>query len=343
MFVEVIRPGSMSSIQDLGRHGWRRFGVGVGGAMDCVALRTANLLVGNAPEAAGLEMTLIGPTLRFSANTVIALAGADLQPQVAGETVPNWRPVGVAEGTEIRFRGAVDGCRGYMAVAGGLVRTAGLGSLGSHCLDESGDYAGRPLRAGDRVWIRSAEGAEDHQQDDRSLRAMQGKRWIAAPWFVRPILEVRDNIPRIRVVRGRQFDWFTPESQEHFLNEEFNVTSQSNRVGYRLAGPILKLLTSQQLLSEAVSAGAIQVPPAGHPMVLMADCPVTGGYPKIAHVVAVDLPTLAQLRPGSKLRFREIPIEEARHLYRTREQELTMLRTAIRIRSHSGLFASGGE
>jgi antagonist of KipI len=335
MAIEVIRPGLLTSIQDLGRRGWQRFGIPVGGAMDPIALRVGNLLVGNEPGAASLEMTLMGPTLRFADDTLIAICGADLSPQLDHVKIPGWRPIWVRGGSELRFGSAVTGCRAYLAVAGGFDVPEVLESCSTYFQAGMGGFEGRAIRPGDLLKTRT--------------RGARG--WLAMPlhasrvprrslgtsctttWHVTPALAGYTEKPTIRFCPGRHRERFSESVLADFCSSEFEVTSQSDRVGYRLSGPPLASNLSAELLSEAVTTGTIQVPPNGQPIVLMADCPVTGGYPKIAQVAGVDQPVLAQLRPGAKVQFREIKIEEALALYRDREIELTKLQCALELKT----------
>jgi antagonist of KipI len=328
MSIDVIRPGLLTSIQDMGRYGWRQFGVIVGGAMDPLALRVANLLVGNDPADAALEVTLLGPTLRFSADAVIAICGGDLAPRVHESDVPLWRPVWIRSGSELRFGAAAAGCRAYVAVAGGFDVPEVLGSRGTYFRAGFGGLAGRPLRAGDCLITRPASPQAVH----RGLRLAQqagGHPIASTTWSSGNTLAAYLDSPTIRASAGRQFDDFSNEEQDKFFSSEYAVTVNSDRMGYRLAGLPLRAKTEKELLSEAVIPGTVQVPSNGQPIVLMADCPVTGGYPKIAQVACVDLPVLAQLRPGAKVRFRLITISEAESLYREREAGIVKLRCAI--------------
>ncbi len=328
MSIDVIRPGLLTSIQDLGRYGWRKFGVIVGGAMDPLALRVANGLVGNEPGDAGLEATLVGPSLRFAVDTLIAICGGDLSPRVNEAVVPNWRPVWIRSGSELRFGGAAAGCRAYIAVAGGFDVPKVLGSRGTYFQARFGGLDGRPLQAGDRLTTRPASLSAIHCGIFLAERAGASPIASTAWWAGSTLADYQDG-PTIRVSAGRQFDDFSADERNKFFSSEFEITANSDRMGYRLAGPPLRSETGRELLSETVTAGTVQVPPNGCPIVLMADCPVTGGYPKIAQVACVDLPVLAQLRPGAKIRFRQITISQAQTLYRERERAMARLRCAI--------------
>jgi antagonist of KipI len=299
--------------------------------MDPLALRVANLLVGNEPTEAGLELTLLGPSLRFTSDALIAICGGDLLPRVGESSVPAWRPIWIPSGSELHFGAAVAGCRAYLAVAGGLEIPLVLGSRGTYFRAGFGGLDGRPLRAGDYLATRPASPLV--VQRGLTLARQAAKRSIAATtWWAKPSAAVVPDTPTIRVSPGRQFHDFSDDERQTFLSSEFSVTPDSDRMGYRLQGPAVRTKPARELISEAVTVGTVQVPPNGQPVILMADSPVTGGYPKIAQVASVDLTILAQLRPGSKLRFELIPTVEAWNLYRQREAELIKLNCAIAMR-----------
>jgi antagonist of KipI len=339
MSIRVRRPGLRTTIQDLGRGGLQQYGVSVGGAMDSFAIRVANLLVGNEENAAALEMTLSGPELDFERGALIAICGGDWRPTIGGVAVPAWRPVLIVKGAVLKFHNAAAGCHAYLAVAGGFDVPVVLGSRSTYLRAGIGGLHGRALQAGDVLHVRprcteadvTAMLAGPWLQPPQEPRA-QGS-FVAARWFVGVDLAHDAEHPIVRVVRGSEFDWLTPESQSNFFTAEFQVTPQADRMGYRMAGPTLNLGSFHELLSEAVAAGTIQVPPNGQPIVLMADRATTGGYAKVAHVATVDLPVMAQARPGAKIRFRPISIEEAQVLYRAREAEIRKLKVALALRT----------
>jgi antagonist of KipI len=332
MSITVLEPGLLTTIQDLGRSGYQQFGVVVGGAMDPFALRIANALVANQEDAAGLEITLRGPALRFEQDLLIAICGADLTPQIDGYPVKTWRPLAVRRGSVLRFGEPQRGCRAYLAIAGGIDVPPVMGSRSTYLRAQIGGLEGRALRAGDVLTL--------FPSSESAARRVQ--RWLdavtPAPLFC-PSWSVADNQPVandsaivVRVLRGAQFNWFDAASQQSFFAAEFEITPQSDRMGYRLAGPQLRLVSDREMISEAVTVGTVQVPPAGQPIVLMADRQTTGGYPKIADAATVDFSALAQARPGDKIRFQEISIEAAQQLIRTRQAHLGRLKQALLLR-----------
>jgi antagonist of KipI len=307
--------------------------------MDPLALRVANLLVGNKEGEAALEATLAGPELEFRQDTLIAICGGDLRPTIGGVPVPAWRPVSIAKGSVLSFGNAVAGCRAYLAVAGGFKVPRILGGRGAYLQAGIGGLGGRALQAGDALKTRRRRGRGNAPtllavRPKSSLNSTRERHapFLAASWFAGANLAPYSERPTVRVVRGSEFARLRPQSQEQLFAAEFQVTPQSDRMGYRLAGPRLDFAAPCELLSEAVAAGTIQVPPDGQPIVLMADCATTGGYAKVAHVATVDLPVMAQARPGTKIRFRLISIEEAQSLYRAREAAIGKLKVGLKLR-----------
>jgi KipI family sensor histidine kinase inhibitor len=305
--LEVIKPGMLTTVQDLGRPGRQHWGIPAGGAMDRQAARVANLLLGNDENAPLLEMTLAGPQLEFLRDTWIAVTGADIR-GVAG-----WRPVRVEAGQVVSFAEVIRGARAYIAVAGGLEIARVLGGAGTLLRAGVGGWNGRALLAGDRL------GAGGGAMETTG-------NWSASAEF--SAATGGDLI--VRFTRGPQWDWFAAASRRTFLGKPFKVTATSDRMGIRLDGAGLRLENeARELASEGVGFGSVQVPPDGKPIVLMADRQTIGGYPKIGHVIAVDLPRLAQARAGNLVRFQEISVEEAQALYLEQEHSLALLRMGV--------------
>jgi antagonist of KipI len=302
MEIRVRRAGMQTTVQDLGRPGYRADGVPLSGAMDRFALRLANLLVGNPEGAAALEFVLLGPELEFAEDALVAVTGGDFG------GLPLWQPLRVPANTTVRFSAAREGCRGYLAVAGGFDVPAVLGSASTYLRAKFGGVEGRALREGD------------------VLRAPTVGRTVAEHWRIDPrILPEYSASPTVRVMRGAQ----ASEFGRAFFDAPYKVTSQSDRMGVRLKGPTLVRHSQVELRSTAVVPGTIQVPADGQPIVLMADAQTIGGYPQIAHVATVDLPLMAQLRPGDLLEFAEVSLEEAHALALAREHALGMLRHGL--------------
>ena len=328
MSIRVIRPGLLTTIQDQGRAGLQQFGVIVSGAMDPLALRISNLLVGNEQHSAVLEITLSGPALLFEHEALIAIAGADLSAIIDGQAVPLWRPIWVRQGSRLEFGSPLRGSRAYLSVAGGIDVPLVMHSRSTYLRARLGGFDGRSLQAGDVLNLRAASPGVSQQIKRKSERGSE-LPFVAPDWFAGSDLAEYLDDPTIRVMSGGQYDWFNDESREAFVSEPFSITKQSDRMGYRLAGPTLRFIQPRELVSEAVTVGTIQVPPEGQPIILMADRPTTGGYAKIAQVATVDIPVLAQLKPGAKIRFLMISVDEAQELYRSREAMIRRLGCGI--------------
>ena len=329
MTLRVITGGLQTTVQDLGRVGHQAQGVPVGGAMDRVACRLGNLLVGNDEGAAALEATLIGPAITFETDTLIALTGGDLEPSVEGIDVPMWHPLCVERGSTLRFGRAKIGCRVYIAVAGGIDVLPVFGSRSTYLRAKFGGVEGRALMSGDLLHPGDSSRSSKHIADE--LHRPAGRRVVAARWSVGTTLRpVYGDDVVLRVVRGAHLDGLKDSGA--VFGSTFRVSASSDRMGYRLEGATLDLRNPTELLSEGTTFGTVQVPPGGAPIVLMADAQTTGGYPRIAEVTSVDLPLLAQLKPGDRLRFSIVSLEQAQALYLAREQEIAEARAAIKLR-----------
>jgi antagonist of KipI len=312
--IEVVDPGQFTTVQDLGRPGWQAQGVPVGGAVDALALRLANLVVGNPEGAAALECSLSGPVLLFEAETWIGLAGAT----VAG--LPGFRPLRVAAGEVIDLRELHGGARTYLAVAGGFEVPLVLGSASTHVPSGLGGIEGRALRAGDRLGVRPGG---------------RRPRTVGPHWWVAPSLGREGPGPGvIRCLPGPQAEFFRPEALEVWTQQAFRVTDRWDRMGLRLAGPELVRRDARDLVSEGVTEGTVQVPPDGRPIVLLADRQTLGGYAKLATIITVDLPAVAQARPGDRLHFVPVTLPVAHDLLRRRENALAALRVGLETRFH---------
>ena len=309
---EVIQPGLWTTVQDKGRHGYQRFGVPVSGAMDSYSLIIANLLVGNDEGAACLEITLLGPRIRVLCNTLVALTGADLNPALNDDSMPMWETTGVGPGDIISFGHQKAGCRSYLAVAGGIDVPLVLGSRSTYSRSRLGGFEGRPLRSGDR------------------LQSGQPGPFTVTKSLPPECVPVHQTEHAMRVVLGPQDDHFTEEGIHGFLHSDYLISVRSDRMGCRLEGPPIEHRAGADIVSDGVPAGAVQVPGDGLPLVLLADRQTTGGYAKIAAVVTVDLPKLAQAEPGQRVRFSAVTEDEAFRLATDYEQSLDDLRHYMR-------------
>jgi antagonist of KipI len=334
--IKCLSSGLLSSIQDLGRYGYQKYGVIVSGVMDTLSHRLANILVGNDENAPTIEMTLLGSSIRFEEDVLISICGADLSATINGKAIHLHRPIYVKKGSVLSFGRCRVGCRAYLAVAGGFDVPSVMGSYSTYIRAGIGGYHGRALKAGDKLKIgKPSETAKSIMQtlsDDYA-----GKGFSETSWSVATELHAtRKHQPVIRVMKGRQATWFSEKSFQMFLSESFEISPKSDRMGYRLVGPVLNVETSEDMLSEAVSFGTIQVPPDGQPIILLADRQTTGGYPKIGQVITADLPILAQLKPGEHLRFKEVTQHEALQFLLEFERNIQLLKTGISLKTRIG-------
>jgi len=281
----VIKPGMLTTIQDLGRWGYQAEGVPVAGPMDPCAHRLANALVGNAWGAATLEITFIGPELEFEDERIVAVVGASFDITVDGRLVPANAPFMVAAGSRLRVGQRRRGARAYLAVRGGLDVPIVLGSRATHLVSAMGGLNGRPLRAGDRVPLGPPDGAR------RTAAA------LADPW---PLPE---RPARIRVLPGPQVEAFTADALDTLQSAPYVIGQNSDRMGFRLEGPRLQHSRGADIISDATPLGVLQVPASGQPILLMADRQTAGGYPKIATVISADIAVAGQLAPGDAIAF----------------------------------------
>ncbi len=297
--IEVLSPGPLTTIQDLGRFGYAHLGISPAGAADGLSLRIANRLVGNDEGAAAIEMTLVGATLRFQRSCTIALSGAS----VAGSSVPMLQPVHLDDGFVLTCGPLSNGARTYLATAGGIDVPIVLGSASTHLAAGFGGFLGRALKKGDVLEfgseVRESSGAE-----------------------VSKLRELTSLRKTIRVTNGLQHHLFEESNLARFCGSEYLVTEQANRLGLRLAGPAVSTRGPGELLTEGVSLGAIQIPPSGQPIILFVDQQTTGGYPKLANVIAADLHCIGQLRPRDTVRFEFVSIEDAVQALREQESAL---------------------
>lgn len=317
MSVQVLEAGLESTVQDDGRHGWRHLGVGSAGALDRYSMVVANLLVGNAVDAPVIEAALAGPALRFDRAARIALCGATAHARVGGTAIPDWRPVDLPAGSELHVGRCSAGARVTLAIAGGWSVPQVLGSASTDLRGGFGGVRGRPLAAGERLLVgRSAESGS------RTLRI--------APWWIDPAPDLDFTAPAvIRVLPGHD----ATEPADALCAGAWRVAAASNRQGLRLQGTPLALEPGaapvSQRITEPVAPGTVQLPADGQPLVLLADAQSHGGYPRIGHVIACDLPRLAQLRPGDTVRFQPCTAVEAARLRREQASRLARIALAI--------------
>lgn len=328
--VRVLRAGLMTTVQDLGRPATRHLGLPLGGAMDQLSHRLANRLVGNSDNAATLEMTLTGDVLQWEQDAVIAIAGASLRAVMESDNSPETplmpgRPWFVPAGSRIQFGTVQRGCRSYVAISGGWDVPIVLGSRATLQRSQLGGHCGRALRAGDILPY--ADAPESLTSRISATRSDTAKN---SNWYVQLFQPPAATGTVLRFLPGTHFPRLTNESQDVMQQSEFALRMESDRMGYRLHGSPLRFSESLQIRSEAVIPGTLQLPPDGQPLLLMADCAPTGGYPRVGHVISADLPLAAQLKPGDRFSLCEVSLLEAQAALRLQEQQLA---AAVRLAS----------
>ena len=312
--LEILLPGPLTTVQDQGRSGFGEYGVAPSGAVDPFSLRIGNLLVGNNQGEASLEITVMGLKVMALTDLVIAVTGADLQPRLNDKPLEMWRSCIVRKGDLLSFKGPKSGCRAYLAIGGGISLASVMGSKSTNLAAQFGGLEGRPLRAGD---ILSSNSPHHHLEAegkalDRKLIPSYRSNWT------------------LRVIFGPQDDHFLPEAREIFLASLFRVTPQSDRTGIRLTGRRLepKAVLETSIISEGVISGTIQVPGDGQPIIILGET-VTGGYRKIATVISADLPLLGQLKPGDRVSFFRVSMDEAYEAIRKEEEIFKRLKREV--------------
>ncbi len=316
MSLRILRPGLLTTVQDRGRHGLQHIGVVPCGAMDPVALALANGLVGNDPGEAALEITVLGPEIAFESDALIALCGAEMDARLDTAPLPANRPVLVAKGAVLNARRTTLGSRAYLAVAGGIALAPVLGSRSTCLPAKFGGLQGRPLRAGDTVpLVENVSSLSSSRY--RKLASRKELAGLSTVGWSAPALTLPAREPiLVHAMEGRHHAFFDAAARRAFFEATWKVMPDSNRMGFRLAGPPLARAQAGEILSEPTCLGTVQVPASGMPIALMADHQTTGGYPKIAEIAAADVPRLAQLAPGGQVQFARCTLEQAGELRR---------------------------
>ncbi|HLQ72753.1 MAG TPA: biotin-dependent carboxyltransferase family protein [Bacillota bacterium] len=327
MGIDVLQPGFFSTVQDLGRYNFQKFGMIVSGVMDNFATRIANILVGNDEGEAVIETMLHGLKIKINEDTVIAITGSKTRPLLNGAPIPMWRPVYVHAGDIISMPKLDNGLFTYIAFSGGLNIPVKFGSKSTYLSANFGGHEGRTLKKNDYIPF------ENESNENRKIKKYLKNNDYKVSWFVRyHDFYALTHEAELKVIEGKEFDWFTEESKNNFLKDPFTLSPESNRMGFKLNGPNLQTKQQQELLSEGVTYGTIQVPSSGQPIVLMADHQTIGGYPKIGQLISANFSKLAQLQPGAKIKFTRISLEEAERMYIKKEQIINHIKQSISLK-----------
>lgn len=305
--IKIRKPGLLTLIQDHGRYGYQQFGVPVSGVMDSFSSRVANILVDNNENEAVLETTIMGPEIEFLNNSIIALTGGDLNAVLNGKHVPMWENLLIEKGDILSFGGIKNGCRSYIAFSGGIQVEKVMGSRSTYVKAKIGGLYGESLKKGDIFKIGDLS-------DSPNLNKYKKLSDEHVPRY--------SNKLEIRVVLGPQDDYFTQSGLDKFLSNEYKVTNECDRMGYRLEGEAIEHINGGDIISDGINFGAIQIPSHGQPIIMMSDRQTAGGYTKIANVISVDLPKVAQAKPGDFIKFKKISIYEAQKILKEMEKTI---------------------
>lgn len=309
--IKILKPGLFTTIQDRGRLGYQQFGVTVAGAMDTFALKVANILVNNHEDDAVLETTYMGPEIEFDCDEVIAITGADMKPKINCDLVDMWTSIYVSKGDKLSFSGAATGLRGYISFSRGITVPEIMGSKSTYVRGKLGGFEGRKLELGDMLPLGDKKLLDTGSYIPKSLIPAYEKEY------------------ELRVVMGPQDDCFTDEGIETFLSSTYEITSEADRMGYRLAGPVVAHKNGADIISDGIAFGSVQVPGGGLPIIMMSDRGTTGGYTKIATVITPDLSILAQMSPGTIVSFKKISIYESHEIFKEHEGKISEIKSFV--------------
>lgn len=322
MSLRIIKAGMLDTIQDHGRYGYRHLGINPGGSMDRFSAAVVNMLTGSEPGDPVIEMHFPAATILFEKEMLIAIGGADFDATVNGEKIPLWHPVLLDKNSLLQFHHPSLGARCYLAVSGMFRVDKWLNSYSTNLKAEAGGFNGRSLLKDDVILI-------DEKRD--YSKYLNDKDFAVLPWKADADWNKFLN-NAIEVLPGNELDNLTNEARDLFFNQPFTITTSSDRMGYRLNGPVLETVRQTELVSSAVTFGTIQLLPDGQLIVLMADHQTTGGYPRIAHVTSTNLSRIAQMRPGEKIQFKVIDQKTAEDLFINQTRHLLQLQNACKFR-----------
>ncbi len=319
MSLLIQKGGILTTIQDLGRYGYRRFGINPNGVMDQIAARLLNILVGNDENEALLEMHFPSPEITFESNTIFALSGGDFAPQLDRMPIENWRPIFAKKGSTLTFTGKISGNRAYLAIRGGLKIDKWLESSSTNLIAKIGGSDGRKVVTGDRIAT---------QITPKKTAVFEAAQISAS------LIPRYSRFPTVRIIAGAEFEKLNEKSRDLLVSENFTISTKSNRMGFRLSGESLHLAKPFELVSSAACFGTIQLLPDGQLIVLMADHQTAGGYPRVGHVISRDLPLVSQLGANDKVSFHLINNRAAEDLALEFERELCFLRIGCKFQAH---------
>lgn len=327
MSLRIIKAGLLDTIQDGGRYGYQHLGINPGGAADAYAAQLSNALLGKPLTDPVLEMHFPAAEILFTEATIICITGADFTPCINDIRVPLNQAIMVHEHTVLRFTKPVSGTRCYLSVLQSLESDSWLNSYTTNLKIQAGGYNGRSLKSSDELYFANR----------LSIPFINSRFFELLPWHAH-ITQATTN--EVQFIIGSEWHWLTEEAQYEFQHRYFQVTTESDRMGYQLQGPVLDVRITESLVSSGVSYGTVQLVPSGQLIVLMADHQTTGGYPKIAHVISADLPLLAQKHALNNIAFRLTTLEEAEKRFTDRQKMLQQLQNACKFKIENLIHAS---
>jgi len=324
MSLRIIKAGVMDTVQDAGRYGFRHLGINPSGAMDQYAMRLANILVGNKPDEAVLELHFPAASIFFEQPALIAITGADFTPTINAENIPLYQPILINRFGILQFEGIRSGARTYVSIRGGLTLTRWLNSFSTHLRANAGGYKGRSLAKDDEI--------DTPEPEPLLSKTLEKKEFLVFPWKVDPQND-QYKMREVFVLPGNEWDLLTNESKDKFLEQDYTITLNSDRMGYSLESTqSLAVVSKKEIISSAVSFGTVQLLPDGKLVVLMADHQATGGYPKLAHVISAHHSRLAQLKAGDSIHFQITELSQAEEMLFDQQQHLLQLENGCRYR-----------
>ena len=313
MSIQLISPGALTTVQDYGRLGYGEIGFSPSGAVDTRAMEVANILVGNEMGEGVLECTLLGPSILFNTDNVIAITGANMNPRIGEREIPLNTAVSVRAGENLTLSFAINGCRSYIAFAGGLQIDECLGSKSTNIKCAIGGFHGRAIKANDTIlFVKPA----------KTLPDMEKRVYKPQDSDIKPKM--------IRVVMGPQDDYFTQEGIITFTTAIYKLTNDSNRMACKLSGPVISSKQATDIISDGISLGSIQISSNGQPIIMLSDRQTTGGYAKIATVISSDISIIAQCKPGDEVSFKSIALPNAQKLYKKHYKDMMRLQQKMR-------------
>ncbi|MGE5109175.1 MAG: biotin-dependent carboxyltransferase family protein [Sphingobacteriales bacterium] len=320
--IKVLQPGIQTTIQDHGRNNYQSYGISIGGSMSTFSSRLANILVGNEMNLPVLEIVQSPHLFLFEEDAIVSFCGGGLIPEINNKELSLFEPLLVEAGTTIQLHKPTDGFRLYMAIAGGFKADLFLNSYSTHFLSGSGGYMGRIIKKNDQLFAQN----KPSKLSENIKELLKKNLYFNLDKSLSPKIFSKS----IRIIKGPEYELLADYSKLLLVSNNFSISNDYNRMGYRLKSDPLSLSQKKEMISSAVTKGNVQLLPDGQTIALMADCQTVGGYPRIAHIIEADHCICAQLKPGDKISFTLISLEEAEQLYLEQEQRLQQIQDKVR-------------